>query len=83
MSIKLAVTISASLFLSFTATTASAQKTKTTPTAEAGIDKQFLKTKNKRGCTCAIETGGTIVNVRWTYYNSRTYGDCMMKKGWL
>lgn len=83
MSIKLAATIAVSFFLPFTATTANAQKAKTAPAAEAGIDKQCLNTKNKRGCTCAIETGGTIVNGRWTYYNSRTYGDCMMKKGWL
>jgi hypothetical protein len=83
MVVKFVATVSVSLFLSLSATASYAQKAKTAPASEPGIDKQCLGAKNKRGCTCAIETGGTMVNGRWTYYNARSYGDCMMKKGWL
>lgn len=75
--------ILAAVFISLSTTAANAQKPNRPPAAEAGIDKQCLKAQNKRGCTCAIETGGTMVNGRWTYYNARTYGDCMTAKGWL
>jgi hypothetical protein len=60
-----------------------AQPRKLAPASEPGINPQCMKMSNKRGCTCAVETGGTVANGRWQYFNSRTYSDCMQKKGWL
>lgn len=62
---------------------AGAQQKKTAPAMEAGINPQCAQVNNKRGCTCALETGGTLANGQWRYSNSRTYSDCMTKKGWL
>ena len=62
---------------------AGAQQRKVAPAAEPGINPQCVSVGNKRGCTCALETGGTLANGRWQYFNSRTYSDCMQKKGWL
>jgi len=73
----------ASFAVILTATAGNAQRPRPTPATEAGIHEQCLKANNKRGCTCALETGGTMTRGRWQYFNARTYGDCMMRKGWL
>lgn len=51
--------------------------------AAAGIDPQCANVSNKRGCTCAMETGGTIdPSGRWKYRNSPRWQACMASKGW-
>lgn len=83
MKLHLHIVFATALVFALPAGTAGAQQKKTTPAAEAGIDPKCSKTQNQRGCTCALETGGTLNGNRWQYFNARTYGDCMTKKGWL
>jgi hypothetical protein len=83
MKIGLGVPFAAAFMLASSVGTVAAQQKKTTPATEAGINPQCAQVNNKRGCTCALETGGTLANGRWQYFNSRTYSDCMTKKGWL
>ena len=48
-----------------------------------GIDPQCAKVSNKRGCTCALETGGTVDgNGRWKYRNTPRWEACLSSKGW-
>lgn len=83
MKTGLAISLAAACMLILSVGTADAQKKKTAAEAEPGIDPQCAQVGNKRGCTCALETGGTLANGRWQYFNARTYSDCMTKKGWL
>ena len=80
------VTLAASLAFSLGSFSAAAQPRTASGSGQgstqAQVHPQCAKVGNKMGCTCALETGGTITpDGRWRYFNAMSFNDCVSRKG--